>query len=132
MSRTPDTQEAKSFFTGLFDFSFSTFITMKFLRIIYIVVMGVILLAGVLFLISFLFRGGALGVLIGLVFVPLVTLLYLVLARIYLELVALLFRIGDNTAAIATALQAGGSPGGGTPLPSSGSAGLTGDPPRVQ
>lgn len=131
MAGAPDTQEAKGFFTGLFDFSFSSFITMKFLRLIYIVVVVVILLGGAFFLISFLSRGG-LGVVFGLVIVPLVTLLYLVLARIYLELVALLFRIGDNTAAIATALQAGGSPGGGTPLPSSGSAGLTGDPPRVQ
>jgi hypothetical protein len=131
MARTPDSQEAKSFFAGLFDFSFSTFITMKFLRVIYIVVMGVILLGGLVFLISSVSRG-ALGLVFGLVFVPLVTLLYLVFARIYLELVALLFRIGDNTAAIATALQAGGSPGSENPLARPASAGPTDDAPRVQ
>ncbi len=104
---------------------------MKFLRVIYIVVMGVILLGGLVFLISFVSRG-ALGLVFGLVFVPLVTLLYLVFARIYLELVALLFRIGDNTAAIATALQAGGSPGSENPLARPASAGPTDDAPRVQ
>ena len=131
MAGAPDTQEAKSFFTGLFDFSFSSFITMKFLRLIYIVVVVVILLGGAFFLISSLSRGG-LGVVFGLVVVPLVTLLYLVLARIYLELVALLFRIGDNTAAIATALQAGGTSTSGAPSYGPLSAGPDDGPPRVR
>lgn len=120
--------EAKGFLTGLFDFSFTTFITLKFLRVIYAVLLVLILLTGLVFLVAGLSEGGATAVL-SLLFVPVFTLLYLVLARIYLELVALLFRIGENTSIMAQALvpsgpaphgepgapPAGGQPGYGPP-----------------
>lgn len=106
--------EAKGFFAGLFDLGFTSFITLKFIRVIYTVLVTLILLAALVFFLVFLFRGGA-GVLVALVGVPVVTLLYLVSARVSLELIALFFRIGENTTLMASAMTVGSGPvlGGG-------------------
>lgn len=118
--------EAKGLFSGLFDFSFTTFITLKFLRVIYIVLLVLITLTGLVFLIRALSEGGTAAV-IGLVLVPLVTLLYIVLARIYMELIALFFRIGENTSLLVTAAgRSFGGPGGGYGGPAGGYGGPAG------
>ena len=109
----PSPLEAKGLFAGLFDLGFTTFITLKFLRVIYIVLMVLILLGGLVFLLRGLTQGGGTAV-AALVLVPVFMLLYLVFARIYLELIALFFRIGENTSIIAAHL-AGGATGGSTP-----------------
>lgn len=106
----------EGFFAALFDFSFTSFITLRFLKVIYGVLVVLILLSGVVFLISGLSRGGS-AALLSLVGVPVVTLLYLVLARIYMELIALFFRIGENTSLMARAA------GGGAPEPTGGYGG---------
>ncbi|MGN6637138.1 MAG: DUF4282 domain-containing protein [Oryzihumus sp.] len=105
-------QDAKGFFGALFDLSFTTFVTLRFLKVIYAVMVGLILLTGLIFFVASLMRGGA-AVLVGLVVVPIVTLLYLVLARVSLEAVALFFRIGENTT-----IMAGRNPAAG-PVPPS-------------
>ena len=90
----------QGFLKGLFDVNFTTFITLKFIKVIYIVLMALIGL-GTLF---FMFSGFAQGFLSGLITLVIgliVGFLYLVLARIYLEVVALLFRIGENTSILA-------------------------------
>ena len=102
---TSEQFQAKSFFAGLFDFSFTTFITLKFLRVIYIVLMVFSVIGGLVLFASLASRGGV-GVLLGLILAPLVMLFYVVVARIYLELIALLFRIGENTTLL---VQQGGS-----------------------
>jgi len=93
---------------GLFDINFTTFVTLRFLKAIYVVLLVLILLGGVLFFVSSIARGGASGVVLAVVVAPLGTFLYLMLARIYLEVLALLFRIGENTSAIAAALTSTG------------------------
>ena len=104
--------EAKGLFSGLFDFSFTTFITLKFLRVIYILLLVLILVAGFGFLVSSLSEGGTAAV-VGIILVPLVTLLYVIFARIYMELIALFFRIGENTTLLVQ--QGGGSAPAGPP-----------------
>jgi hypothetical protein len=108
---SPTSLEAKGFFAGLFDFHLKTFITLKFLRVIYVVMVVLILLAGLVFFLTFAFRGG-LAILFALVVVPVITLFYLVLARIYVEVVALFFRIGENTSVMAQVLSGGGGAAG--------------------
>lgn len=112
----PSQLEAKGLFAGLFDFSFTTFITLKFLRLIYIVLMVLILLGGLTFLLRGLAQGGGTAV-AAIVLVPVFMLLYLVFARIYMELIALFFRIGENTSVIAAHLAGGGAAGGTPPGP---------------
>ena len=105
---------AKGFFGALFDFGFTSFITLRFLSFIYGALVVVILLGGgVLFVVS-IARGGTYG-LVAMFIVPLVTLFALVLVRISLESVALFLRIGENAAVMAAA--AGAGPNGGDTHP---------------
>lgn len=98
--------QAKGFFGALFDFSFTSFVTLKFLKVIYGALVVVILIGGLTFFVVGVARGGG-GIAFSIVVVPLVTLLYLVLVRICMELVALFFRIGEHTSVIANALASG-------------------------
>ena len=102
--------ETKGFLGALFDFGFTSFITLRFLKVIYAILVGLILLTGLLFFVSLLLQGEAVLMLLAIVGVPLVTLLYLVIARVYMEIIALFFRIGENTSVMAASL--GGSSGG--------------------
>jgi hypothetical protein len=105
--------QARVFFAGLFDFGFTTFITLKFLRVIYTAMVALILLGGAALFLVTVSRGGIYGVLAMFV-VPLVALFLLVLVRISLETVALFFRVGANTTLMAAAAGGGGSISGGT------------------
>jgi len=105
--------ETKGFLGALFDFGFTSFITLRFLKVIYAILVGLILLTGVVFFFAMATRGAA-GVLVAIILVPLATLLYLVIARVYMEVIALFFRIGENTSVMAAALT-GGAPGGPSP-----------------
>ena len=106
--------EAKGFFAGLFDFGFTSFITLKFLRVIYVLVVAVVLLLGLAFFVTVAMQGGVF-VVVALLVVPAVTLLYLVFARIGMEIVALLFRIGDDTSVMASGATASESSPHGAP-----------------
>ncbi len=81
----------KGFFPTLFDFSLSSFLAPKVIRILYIVAVVLICLGGVGFLLVTLASGGA-GIIIGLILVPLFTLLYLIIVRIQTEFVIVAFR----------------------------------------
>ena len=118
--------EYKGFFAALFDFSFTSFLTLKFLKVIYALLVAFTLLFGLLFLIFGLSRGGA-GAVLSLFLVPLVTFLCLLLARVLTEGLALFFRIGENTSIIAGALSAGVAPTVG-PTTYAGSTVVTPDP----
>ncbi len=116
--------ESKNFIATLFDFSFTSFITLRFMKVIYGVLLVLILLTGLVFLLAGLFSGDATTAILALVGVPIVTLFYLVIARIYMELIALFFRIGENTSLIASSV--GGAPGGSWGGSTSGASGPQG------
>jgi hypothetical protein len=90
----------KGFFATLFDFSFTSFVTLKFLKVIYTIAVVVIGLVTLLWIAAIASRGGV-DVLLGLVGGPLAGLLYLIWVRICFEVIAVLFRIGENTSTIA-------------------------------
>lgn len=98
--------EAKGFFAALFDLNFTSFITLRFIKVIYGILLVLILVFGLGFFVALLLRGGA-SIIVAIVVVPLVTLLYLIIARIYMEVIALFFRIGENTSLIAQRLGEG-------------------------
>ena len=106
---TPNSQQ-KNFIASLFDFGFTSFVTLRFLKVIYTIFVVLILLAGLFFLIGGLSSGTSLGIIGAIIFAPLVTLVYLVLARIGFEVIAMFFRIGDNTF-LAVQLLSGGKAG---------------------
>lgn len=123
----------KGFFGSLFDYSFTSFITLRFLKVIYAILVFVILLGGLIGFASGLAQGRAFGMLIAFVGAPLLTLFWLVLVRVSLESVAMFFRIGQNTSVLAgAAAVSGGAPDGpaasplghGAPPPPSGHGAL--------
>jgi len=108
--RMPPTQvAAKGFFASLFDFGFTSFITLKLMSGVYGLLVVLTLLAGVFLVVVGISRGGmdAVG---AIVVVPVVTLIYLVLMRVSMEMVALFFRIGENTNLMAASAQDAGRP----------------------
>ena len=91
----------KGFFGALFDLSFSEFITTKLIKILYIILLVIIaigLVVGIVGgLVSMFSRGGFLTGLLTIIMTPIVAVLYVILARMWLELVIVVFRIAENT-----------------------------------
>ena len=99
--------ESQSFFSGLFDFSFREYVTPKIIRVIFVILI-VFAALGALALLITSSRGGGFGIVLGIIFAVVGFFLYVILFRIYLEVVSALFRINDN---IATLVQlSGGTP----------------------
>jgi hypothetical protein len=93
-------QEVKGFFASLFDFSFTSFVTTKLIKFLY--VLGILLAAlGGLFLIITAFSQGVLPGLGALIIAPLFLLLGIMYLRVILEVLIVIFRISENTAEIA-------------------------------
>ena len=95
--------EEKGFFGRLFDLSFNEFITTKIIKVLYVIAIvgsaiGAFLLLGGMFATK---TFG--GVLMGLILAPVAFILYVILARIWLETLIVLFRIAENTAKMANA-----------------------------
>lgn len=86
----------KSFFSTLFDFSFSEFVTIKIVKILFII--GIIL--ALIGAITFIVAGFNLSTVAGIVFLlisPIIFLLYVLFIRVWLEIIIVIFRIADNT-----------------------------------
>ncbi|MFN0057185.1 MAG: DUF4282 domain-containing protein [Planctomycetota bacterium] len=91
--------DKKTFFGALFDFSFTEFVTTRLIKLIF----GLsILLAGfsALALVITSFAAGTLAVLGALVVAPIVFLLYVIVARVWLEVVIALFKVAEHTSRI--------------------------------
>jgi hypothetical protein len=99
----------KGFFATLFDFSFTSFVTLKFLRVIYAIAVVAIGLATLVWM-GIIGSQGGIFVLLALVAGPLAGLLYLISVRVTFEVIAVLFRIGENTAVLAGQSSAPPSP----------------------
>ena len=85
-----------SFLKSLFDFQLRHFITLSVLRFLYALLTILIVLFGVAVMLVGLFSGEGTG-LLYVILTPPVVLLYLIFTRLYIELLANLQRIGDNT-----------------------------------
>jgi hypothetical protein len=86
---------AKGFFGSLFDFSFSSLITTKVIKFVYAAVTILVSLAALGVIIAGIASRSFLAV-VAIVVVPFVWLLYIVMARIYLEVMIIVFRIGED------------------------------------
>ena len=85
-----------SFLKSLFDFQLRHFITLSVLRFLYALLTILIVLGGLIFMIAGVTSGDSMALLYVLL-TPLGVLLYLIFTRLYIELLANLQRIGDNT-----------------------------------
>lgn len=92
------------FLKALFDFNFSSFITMKLVKPLYIVFVAFAGLGSLFFLLTMLKLGG-MGVIMALIFVPLYFLFMVVSVRIWMEALVLLFDINDRVESMAAGQQ---------------------------
>jgi Domain of unknown function (DUF4282) len=94
--------EQRGLFAELFDFSFRSFITVRLIKILYIVtvvIFGLIALGILITAFAVMNFSGTTGFLY-LVSSPLVFLFGVVQSRVFLEVALILFRIESNTAAL--------------------------------
>lgn len=89
--------DSPGFLSSLLDRSFSRFIAIRMVTLLYTLAMVAAGVVGLAIVVAGLASGSSLGVLAAVVMGPLVALLQLVAARIGLELVLVAFRIADNT-----------------------------------
>ena len=122
-----DTHEG--FLKGLFDTRFGTLITPKIIRVVYILAMIVLALVAIGVIIGAFNNSVGWGIAVLVVFAPLGFLLYLIVARIWLELVIVAFKINESAQQISahTATTAGSPP----PPPPAVTPGETGTPPAT-
>jgi Domain of unknown function (DUF4282) len=90
----------RGFFSTLFDFSFSEFIALKIIGVLYAIGIFLIGLATLAIVISGFAKGFSSG-LVALIVGPLIFLLYVILIRIGLEGLIAALRTADNTSRIA-------------------------------
>lgn len=93
-------QGSKGFFGSLFDVSFSSFVTSKLIKVVYVLwmILSALLTIGVI--VAGFGRSTGLGIL-ALVLSPVAFFLCLILGRVYCELVIVLFRIAEHVRDIA-------------------------------
>lgn len=125
----------RGFFGSLFDLSFTSFVTTKLIKVLYVLSL-VILGISYLFITIGLLAGdsAALGILWLLVIGPLFLFFYTLLYRVVFELVVVLFRIFENTRdqlAVTRASLGNGAPSAPVPPPPAPAGGLGSMPPPV-
>ena len=92
--------EAKGLLKSLFDFQFTSLITVKIIRFVYALIVILYSIGAIFFFAAAVSRGGAAGILTGFILVPLGYLVYLILTRIWMEILIVVFRMGDDVHAI--------------------------------
>ena len=102
-AHVPTAEESKGFFAGLFDFSFTNLVTPKVIKVLYILfLVGLALatLGGIGAILLMLIDGNILKALGFMVALPILLVLYLILGRVYHELIILAFRMLETLEAI--------------------------------
>ena len=88
--------DTQGFLGSIFDLSFTEFITIRIIKFLFI--LGIIFAAiGTLLLIVTGFSNGIGAGILSLVLSPLIFLVYVLLARIWCEMIIVIFRIAENT-----------------------------------
>lgn len=89
--------EQKGFLAALFDVSFTSFVTVRIIKVIYIITLVLIGIGALFFVVAAFAQSAAGGLFVLIVVAPLGGLLYVIYARVLLEIVIAIFRIMENT-----------------------------------
>ena len=92
--------EDKGFFGALFDMSFSSFVTTKLIKVLYILII-ILAALGAMVMVGSGFRHGGPGVIVGILIAPVAFVLWVMAGRVWLELIIVMFRIAENVSVIA-------------------------------
>jgi hypothetical protein len=106
----------QGFLAALFDVSFSSLVTTRVIKVLYVLSMIIIGLFALFFVVAAFSNSVAGGIIVLLVVAPLAALLYLIYVRVLLELVIVIFRIWETNVELVS-LQRGQAAGGSSPPP---------------
>lgn len=95
MAEVP-TLEAKGYIKSLFDFKFASFVTRRVIKVLYALITVIYSLGAVVFFIAMIARHTAGSIVVAIVVTPLAYLIYLTIARITLEVLMVIFGIGED------------------------------------
>ena len=104
----------KGFFAALFDFSFSSMITVKIVKLLYVLALAGAAIWTLIFIAAAFADSGGTGVVV-LILSPGIFLIFAIFSRVYLELIIVLFKIADNTSVMAAASTTAASPASAVP-----------------
>jgi len=91
---------AKGLLRSLYDFGFTSLIATRIIKFVYaLLVISYSVGAAILFL-ALLATGKPAGILFAIIFVPIFYLIYLIMLRIWMELIVVFFKIGEDVHAI--------------------------------
>lgn len=93
-------REGRGFFEALMDTRFDSLITPKLIRFLYVVIM-IVLVIGIIAVVIAGFSHSAGSGFLALILAPLGALIYLIVARLWLELIVVTFKIRDATEQVA-------------------------------
>jgi ribosomal protein L40E len=85
----------RGFFSSLFDLSFTSFVTTKIIKVIYVLTLIMIGLVALAFVGGAFQASAALGLFVLVVGAPIAALIYIIYARVILELIIQVFRISE-------------------------------------
>ncbi len=93
----PSGPASVGFLRKLFDFSFENSITTTLIKVLYVLWLIGSAFGGLGVLIALAGAAGGVGIVLGLIAGPITFLWFLILGRVYCELLIVLFRVADNT-----------------------------------
>ena len=97
----PNTASAQGFLASLFDMSFTSFVTTKLIKVLYVLgILGAGLMALSIATSGFA-RGAGTGLLALIIVAPIVFFLCVIYSRVILELIIVVFRVAEHVAEIA-------------------------------
>jgi hypothetical protein len=96
----PPDKTQRGFFEALFDTRFDSLITPKLIRLLYVIGMIVLAIGVIVAIIVGFVNDAGTGV-ITLILAPIVALIYLIVVRVYLELVIVAFKIREGVDVVA-------------------------------
>lgn len=99
-SATRQAADERNFFAALFDFTFTSFITTKIIKVLYVLVMIMIGLSALLFTFDAFKLNATFGLLTLVIGDPLFIIVVLALWRLYLEFYIVVFRIAEDIRAL--------------------------------
>ncbi len=93
-------EESKNFLNALFDFGFTSFVTPKVVKVLYLLIVIVVGLSALAFAVTMLASNLALGLVVLLIGAPLYFLVVTALYRILLEFFMVIFRMAEDIRAL--------------------------------
>jgi uncharacterized membrane protein len=116
-------QNKNGFFASLFDLSFTSLVTTRIIKVLYVLAIVVIGLYALVFIAAGFNHSTTDGILVLVIFAPIFVLISLIYTRVLLEVFIALFRIMENTGELvarASAVEVSAAPSTGPQTPPSG------------